>query len=224
MFETLLASAVRFDRRPIPVMAAAGVHLLLLGTALTNSHLDPIRIPIVPDTAVFFLPPTSPVIGQTPATPAAPGALTIEAAPAIDPPGLLASDPGVAVVLPGPVGVPATGVAGIPLHSPSFHAISALISGAEVEEAASVLTPGRLRYPPALEAAGLAGRVELAFVVDTTGRVEPGSFVVLAATDPEFEAAARAAVLDTRFRPARAHGMPVRQLVRQSLVFKVPAR
>jgi hypothetical protein len=37
---------------------------------------------------------------------------------------------------------------------------------------------------------------------------------------PEFEAAARAAILHTGYRPARAHGSEVRQLVRQTLSFR----
>ncbi|HEU5041297.1 MAG TPA: hypothetical protein VFT84_10770, partial [Gemmatimonadales bacterium] len=40
----------------------------------------------------------------------------------------------------------------------------------------SIPTP---RYPPVLQSAGIAGRVELQYVVDTTGHAEPNSFKVL---------------------------------------------
>jgi TonB family protein len=77
-----------------------------------------------------------------------------------------------------------------------------------------------VRYPPALAQADIAGLVELEYVVDTAGRAEPGSVRALAAAHPEFEAAARAAVLASRFRPARLHGQAVRQLVRQTFRFR----
>jgi TonB family protein len=223
MFETLLASGARHEHRPMPAMAAAGLHLVLLGTALTNS----VHVPAVPDTAVFFLPPAappSPQAGQTPAIPAPPAALAIKSAPGVGLPGLLAADPGVPLALPGPGGLPGTGIPGTTTPAVTVQSMLSLIPSDEVEEPATVLTAGRLRYPPALEAAGLAGRVELEFVVDTTGRVEARSLTVLSTTAPEFVEAARAAVLDTRFSPARANGHSVRQLVRQPLVFKVPGR
>ena len=83
-----------------------------------------------------------------------------------------------------------------------------------------VIQQPSLRYPPALAQAGITGRVELEYVVDTLGRAEPGSLHALTSTRPEFEAAARAAVLGSRYRPARLHGHAVRQLVRQILSFR----
>jgi TonB family protein len=89
-----------------------------------------------------------------------------------------------------------------------------------VDDPVEVLEQLPLRYPPALAQAGITGRVELEYVVDTTGRAEPGSLRVLATTHPEFEAAARVTVLGSRYRPARLHGRVVRQLVRQTLRFR----
>ena len=43
MFETLLASAARRDRRAGAGHAAVGLHLLLLGTALTTARPAPVR-------------------------------------------------------------------------------------------------------------------------------------------------------------------------------------
>jgi TonB family protein len=68
---------------------------------------------------------------------------------------------------------------------------------------------------------GVSGRVVVLFVVDTLGTVEPGSLRVLSSTHAAFEAAAREAVLKSRFQPARIRGRPVRQLVQQPLSFHV---
>jgi TonB family protein len=89
-----------------------------------------------------------------------------------------------------------------------------------VDDPVEVIEQPPMRYPPALAEAGIAGHVELEYVVDTSGRAEPGSLRALATTRPEFEAAARATVLGSRYRPARLHGQLVRQLVRQTLRFR----
>jgi TonB family protein len=88
-----------------------------------------------------------------------------------------------------------------------------------VDEPASVLDPRRPRYPRALEAARASGQVVLEFVVDTSGRAEAGGVRIVSSSHVGFEAPAREAVLGTRFRPGRLRGMPVRQLVRQTISF-----
>lgn len=82
----------------------------------------------------------------------------------------------------------------------------------------SIPTP---RYPPVLQSAGIAGRVELQYVVDTTGHAEPGSFKVLKTTHPAFVEPAREAISKGVFKPAKFKGQPVRQLVQQAIAFKV---
>lgn len=226
MFETLLASDARSDHQALPAASAIGVHLLMLGAALAVSRAEgPVVVPQTPVSAVYFLPAAvSSGTGGTPqvtAIPAAPSTIPTAVPPD---PGLSVPIGGPGSSLPQPGGPSGVGMPGARDSSTSLLGLLALSGENEVEEPASVLAPGRLRYPPALEAAGLAGRVELEFVVDTTGRVEPSSIVVIASTAEAFVEAARSAVLDTRFRPARAHGIHVRQLVRQSLVFMVPGR
>ena len=66
---------------------------------------------------------------------------------------------------------------------------------------------------------GLAGRVALEFVIDTSGKVESGSVKVLESSHPAFKSAAVAATAGFRFRPARVNRLPVRQLTRQSVRF-----
>jgi outer membrane biosynthesis protein TonB len=67
----------------------------------------------------------------------------------------------------------------------------------------------------------VAGRVVARFVVDTLGRVEPGSVQVVAADHPLFAATVREALGAMRFRPARAGGVRVRQLVELPFAFAV---
>jgi protein TonB len=82
----------------------------------------------------------------------------------------------------------------------------------------SIPTP---RYPPVLQSAGIAGSVDLQYVVDTTGHAEPNSFKVMKATHPAFAEPAKEAIMKGVFKPAKFKGQPVRQLVQQRISFKV---
>ena len=82
----------------------------------------------------------------------------------------------------------------------------------------SIPTP---RYPPVLQSAGIAGSVDLQYVVDTTGHAEPNSFKVMKATHPAFAEPAKEAIVKGVFKPAKFKGQPVRQLVQQRISFKV---
>jgi periplasmic protein TonB len=59
------------------------------------------------------------------------------------------------------------------------------------------------------------------FFVDTTGRMRPGSFRVLRATDLGFVPAVRDAVRTMRFLPAERGGRKVAQLVQQPFEFEL---
>jgi len=65
----------------------------------------------------------------------------------------------------------------------------------------------------------MEGRVEIQFVVDTTGKVEPSSIEVVKSAQVGFEPAARTAIEGSLFRPAQLSNVPVRQLTRQSIKF-----
>jgi TonB family protein len=69
-------------------------------------------------------------------------------------------------------------------------------------------------YPELLRQARIQGRVLLEAVVDTMGRVEPASLIVVSATHPGFVAPARQTLIATLFRPGRVHGRAVRVRVR----------
>ncbi|HEX5832132.1 MAG TPA: energy transducer TonB [Gemmatimonadaceae bacterium] len=76
-------------------------------------------------------------------------------------------------------------------------------------------------YPALLRTRGVEGEAVLRFVVDTTGRVEPGSAVVLSADDPAFGVAVVRVLPRLRFAPARVGGRAVRQLVQQAFRFEL---
>lgn len=92
----------------------------------------------------------------------------------------------------------------------------------QVDEAV-VAAPGSAgpRYPEMLRAAGVQGEVVVTFVVDTTGRVDPSSLVILRETDEMFGAAVRNAIPAMRFVPAKADGRKVKQQVQQPFVFTI---
>lgn len=76
------------------------------------------------------------------------------------------------------------------------------------------------RYPPAMESAGIPGRVEVLFVVDTLGHVEANSFKVTKTTHQAFVEPAREAIMKTLFKPGKSHGTAVRVQVQTAVVFK----
>lgn len=74
-------------------------------------------------------------------------------------------------------------------------------------------------YPETMRAAHLEGHVDVQFIVDTTGRAEPASIHVIAATHARFADAVRDVLRRSRYRPAEVHGHRVRQVVQQRFEF-----
>lgn len=79
----------------------------------------------------------------------------------------------------------------------------------------------QVAFPEALRASGVGGEVSAQFVVDTTGRIESGSFKVLKASNDLFASAVRSHIPRMRFYPAEVAGRKVRQLVQQQFVFNI---
>lgn len=75
------------------------------------------------------------------------------------------------------------------------------------------------RYPRELRSREVRGSVVAEFVVDTAGRVEPGTFRVITSDDPAFTTSVRELLPRARFLPAINEGRLVRQTVRQTFVF-----
>ena len=74
-------------------------------------------------------------------------------------------------------------------------------------------------YPASLRAALVEGTVVAQFVVDSAGRAEPRSIVIVSTTHPLFGDAVRQTLLRSRYLPAVAGGRTVRQLVEQRFAF-----
>ncbi len=90
-----------------------------------------------------------------------------------------------------------------------------------VDERPEVLTGPPLAYPEPLRQAGIAGRVLVRAVIDTLGRAEPASVVVLESPNRGFDRAAIDYVRRALFRPARVLGRPVRVLVEVPIEFQI---
>jgi periplasmic protein TonB len=76
-------------------------------------------------------------------------------------------------------------------------------------------------YPEMLRTAGMTGRVVAEFVVDSTGRVRPGSLVIVEASHDLFASSVRRTVPSFRFAPARVQGRKVAQRVRVPFEFEI---
>ncbi|MDQ6737535.1 MAG: TonB family protein [Gemmatimonadota bacterium] len=84
--------------------------------------------------------------------------------------------------------------------------------------ASGTITPS---YPETLRSAAIEGEVDAEFVVDTTGRAEPGSLKITKSTNDLFSASVRSALPRMRFYPAEVGGRKVKQLVQQPFTFSI---
>jgi len=94
-------------------------------------------------------------------------------------------------------------------------------SEALVEERPALLSAPPAPYPDLLKAARVQGRVVLRAIVDTTGRVEPGSVEIASSPNPGFDLSARQWILKALFRPARLHGKAVRVHITQPIDYSI---
>jgi TonB family protein len=76
-------------------------------------------------------------------------------------------------------------------------------------------------YPPALRTARVEGVVQVTYVVDSLGRVEPGSITIVSTDHPSMAESVRSALVRARFQPGKVRGTPVRSLVRQTIRFSL---
>jgi protein TonB len=94
---------------------------------------------------------------------------------------------------------------------------------AEVDDPVQPINFQKPKYPPVLQQAGIAGSVDVQYVVGIDGRAEPESFKVMRSTNKAFEEPAREAIMGSTFKPAKIKGQPVRQLVQQRVSFTIGA-
>ncbi|HXJ29731.1 MAG TPA: TonB family protein [Gemmatimonadales bacterium] len=84
-----------------------------------------------------------------------------------------------------------------------------------------LLSSPPLDYPPSLRQAGIAGRVVVLAVIDTTGRAEPASVRVIQGAHPGFDQPSKQWMLNAQFRPARAGGRLVRVRINRALDYTI---
>lgn len=92
---------------------------------------------------------------------------------------------------------------------------------AQLDDPVEVINRPAPRFPPVMASAGIEGTVDLQFIVDTDGNVEPASIKILASSNKAFEEPARESTLKSKFKPAKFKGTPVRQLVQQRVRFSL---
>ena len=76
-------------------------------------------------------------------------------------------------------------------------------------------------YPPSMLEKKIEGTVGIQYVVDTTGRADTSSVVILSATHKDFAASVRQTLPLMQFHPAVMNGQKVRQLVQQMFAFRI---
>ncbi|HKP50042.1 MAG TPA: energy transducer TonB [Gemmatimonadales bacterium] len=235
MFAILRASQGHF-LKPHWLTTSFAMHALLIATAIvgTRGALDAPRIKPRDDMMLVFLP--------KPADPPPPPVIKPENHPVID----LADPPAqgfqtVAALTEIPDVIPPVDLSQRPLDPHDFtgrgveggvangvvggtgkvtpDAIYRASTDLPGFEPAAVVSQPAPQYPAALQSVGLEGKVEVEFVIDTTGRVQPASMKMIESTYPAFEAEARRVLAGSTFRPAHLSGVPVRQLTRQAIRF-----
>ena len=227
MFTTLIESSPRSERRAAQGLVSLCFHVALGVGVLEASRrvVTPPDGPRVDTTGVFIAPPPAPQPRIPVVTAAAvePGPALPDAPIVIDVPNQIPD--GIPPVEPGPPIDPrrfvsATAVPGCGSCPGSGEPVAGSIFTQDVvDDPVQVLSQPEPGYPAILRSAGISGRVAIRFVVDSAGRVEPGSIDILEATHPAFGESAREAILRSKFRPARVKGVMVRQLVQQAVKF-----
>ena len=225
MFQALVASSPQPGHSPQRYLMSLGFHTALVAAAVGLTRHPPIEAHAIPADPIPFItpPPASRPLTSSVAPTAQPViAPTWQpgfAPPDLDPTAIPTSAPTVADILQNGTLTPAT--MNRQAFSPGAPMPGEALTAGTVDEPVEVVEQPAPRYPAVLAEARIPGRVELAYIVDTLGRVEPGSLRILESTHRAFAATAETTVLTSRYRPARYHGRVVRQLVRQAFSFRV---
>ena len=227
MFAQLIASRAPQRRSPAGFAASIAVHgIIVAGAVLLTSHAPVHRAPH----AQVVMRYVAPVARPRPATPTPRSTAPIVATPSV-----------INVPLTVPDGIPPVDLlravininepfvfrVGVPSHAGTIAPAAVddpgtpfLDSQVEVQAAFDARSP-MPRYPQLLRDAGVEGATLLRFVVDTLGRVEPGTVKVVESTHPAFALAVQTVLPQMRFSPARVGERKVRQLVEFPLQFRL---
>jgi periplasmic protein TonB len=76
-------------------------------------------------------------------------------------------------------------------------------------------------YPRGLRDAGIGGSVQVRFIIDTDGKVDPTSVEIVAASVNALGEAATKALEDIQFTPGKKDGASVRSMVVMPIVYAV---
>lgn len=96
----------------------------------------------------------------------------------------------------------------------------AVFMSSEVEEIPARISGPEPRYPPAMQSAGIPGRVNVEFVVDTLGHIKESTLRITKSTNTVFDEPAREALLKSVYKPGKSQGKAVQVLVQTAVVFK----
>lgn len=228
MFGHLLESGVQSPRRPVWTATSAGAHaaLIVVATALTVRQPDTGLERVRPEELRYVAPRVVSPAQSLPRERGSPASMwrvprilpiTLPAVPDVALPSDASTLPALISTL-GP-GLVRDSAVGSP-HAGRVYT-ELLVERAVIARRDNP-SPA---YPTALSAAMVEGGVLVQFVVDTTGRVEPQSIVVMRATHRLFGESVQRWLLRTRYLPAEVRGRPVRQLVQQEVGFALrPSR
>jgi TonB family protein len=97
--------------------------------------------------------------------------------------------------------------------------LAQVFTEAVVDEPPERISSPPLEYPRMMQQAGIEGSVVLQGVVDTTGRIERNSVVVISSTNRAFEGPAKQLLQRSLFRPGRVRGYAVRVLIQLPIQF-----
>ena len=224
MLNVLLESKAQHTRRVGGTLASALIHGAVIAAAVVLTVQRPHVLPKLDPPEIYHdiwpTPPTPPTPREArPATSQerpAPSPVLSTPIPVVDvvPNTITPVDPNVTPITtdnvrvgPGLPSGPAVGPANP--AGPGTEAIEARY----VEKPPRVLRSENPRFPDALRARGLGGRVVVQFVVDTLGRAEMSEFKIVDATDSLLGDAVRAVLPRFRFTAGEAAGHKVRTMV-----------
>jgi protein TonB len=91
----------------------------------------------------------------------------------------------------------------------------------QVEKAVEKIGGDAPVYPEALKSAGVEGQVLAQFVVNESGRYEPGTLKILNSSNSQFAAAVKDALPRMKFSAAQIGGRKVQQLVQMPFQFHI---
>jgi TonB family protein len=229
VFTQLLASRPAKQRSTSGLVVSVVTHIAIVAAVIYATTKVAVADDDTPTGGIIYIaddpPPTQPV--PAPVVPSAPVidgfTGTVIDVPVVIPTTLPPIVPG---GFPTPSDFPA-GARFIPGGTPSTGGITAPPPGAayfaeQVDVVVSIAKGSPVpAYPSALRPMGIDGSARFRFIVDSTGRVEPGSIEQVQATHNAFAFAVRNTLGRMRFTPAQVRGKAVRQLVELPFVFRV---